>query len=155
MNRYIVNSDGSIISKRLGRPLKPYKGTSGYLRFMLYTESGPTNKAVHRAVAERYIPNPEDKPEVNHIDGNKENNAVSNLEWVTHKENIKHAYTLGLKCNRGSAHEGAKLTASNVRFIRFESEGIKNKTLAVCFNVHEETISRIRRGISWSHINEV
>lgn len=74
---------------------------------------------VHRIVAEAFIPNPECKKCVNHIDGNKLNNSADNLEWVTHSENIKHAYNTGLErkiC--GENHHAHKLTESDVKYIR-------------------------------------
>ena len=74
---------------------------------------------VHRLVAEAFIPNPENKDTVNHIDGNKQNNIVSNLEWVNRTEQMIHAYNLGLKTSRiGSKNSNAKLTDEQVREIR-------------------------------------
>jgi hypothetical protein len=55
---------------------------------------------VHRLVAETFIPNPENKRTVNHIDGNKENNLITNLEWNTHSENLQHAYDTGLQVRK-------------------------------------------------------
>lgn len=75
--------------------------------------------SVHRLVAKAFIPNPENKPQVNHIDGNKENNHVSNLEWCTNAENGKHAFDTGLrskeKCSRNAALR--KLTEEQVKNI--------------------------------------
>lgn len=63
-------------------------GKGGYYKIALSTNGELTQKLVHRLVAEMFIPNPEEKPCVNHIDGNKLNNVVDNLEWVTQYENL-------------------------------------------------------------------
>lgn len=68
----------------------------GYAYLMLYLNSKHTKKFVHRLVAQAFIENPENKKEVNHIDGNPRNNNVENLEWNTRKENIAHAIATGL-----------------------------------------------------------
>lgn len=76
--------------------LKNQKDKDGYLQVNLYQNKKAKHYKVHRLVAKAFIQNLENKPEVNHIDGNKENNCVSNLEWVLAKENIYHAYSTGL-----------------------------------------------------------
>ena len=68
----------------------------GYIYASISKNGKNYNLRVHRLVALMFIPNPENKSQVNHIDGNKENNVVTNLEWVTNKENIKHAWKNGL-----------------------------------------------------------
>lgn len=103
---------------------------------------------VHKGLAETFIPNPENKPQVNHIDGNKQNNSLENLEWVTNRENIKHAYKLGLAdpltWNR---RNNAKLTDEEVRFIRknYIPYDKKHGThgLGRKFNMHPETIRQL------------
>lgn len=75
----------------------------GYLQVVLYYKIKPKCFRVHRLVAEAFIPNPENKPEVNHIDGNKQNNCVSNLEWNTIQENSRHAWDTGLRKNVSEA----------------------------------------------------
>lgn len=72
-------------------------GTVDYLYVKLYVKDEFKNKAVHRLVAEEFVPNPNGKPMVNHKDGNKRNNLPGNLEWVTCSENHKHAFATGLK----------------------------------------------------------
>lgn len=66
-----------------------------------------TQAYVHRVIAKAFVPNPDDKPFVNHIDGNKHNNAADNLEWVTAKENVEHAYWTGTRPSRHFAENRA------------------------------------------------
>ncbi len=85
--------------------LKQYKGVinkKGYKMFDIRLQGRKgkrINKPFHRIVAETFIDNPQGKPHINHIDGNKLNNRVDNLEWVTNKENMQHAYKIGLQVN--------------------------------------------------------
>lgn len=79
-----------------GKLLRGSKDFAGYLVVMLYGSKSRTTCKVHRLVAKAFISNPENKPEVNHIDGDKSNNYVDNLEWVTGSENKAHAYSIGL-----------------------------------------------------------
>lgn len=89
---YEVSNLGRVCSfkGRYPKILKPRKDRGGYLCVTLYTGEKRVTKKVHRLVAEAFIPNPENKPEVNHIDEDKLNNVVDNLEWVTHRENMNH-----------------------------------------------------------------
>ena len=79
------------------RIVRQYKNFRGYYRVHLSRRGKNHMRFVHRLVAEAFIPNDEKKPQVNHIDGNKENNNVTNLEWVTNQENNIHAFDIGLK----------------------------------------------------------
>lgn len=82
------------------REIKPYKRGKGYL----CVELDKTPKAVHRLIAFAFIPNPENKPQINHKDGNKLNNSVDNLEWMTNKENSNHSFkVLGRKPSYGGS----------------------------------------------------
>ncbi len=89
-NNYSVSSDGSVRNDNNLRLLRPTTNSRGYLYVVLSNNGKTTTKKVHRLVAETFIDNPDNKPQVNHIDGNKQNNNVSNLEWTTAQENTNH-----------------------------------------------------------------
>lgn len=96
--RFEVSVTGLVRNKKTGKFRLPYINDNGYLIVGFYDSStGYTvQHRVHRLVAEAFIPNPDSKQTVNHIDGNKLNNRVENLEWATHKENLAHARNTGL-----------------------------------------------------------
>ena len=93
-----------------GKILKQQQNRCGYLLIRGKKDNKKINILLHQIVAETFISNPENKPEVNHIDGNKQNNCVSNLEWVTYSENLKHAFRTGLKKSKyGKDHHNIRL----------------------------------------------
>ena len=143
---YIITKDGKIINKKKGNTLKPQPNGKGYLRVWI----GKKLYFVHRLVAEEYIPNPENKLQVNHKDGNKLNNNVENLEWVDNKENRKHALNSGLHLC-GQKCPWSKLTEKDVIFIR-ENKTLTIEELADKFNVHRSTISGIINYRTWKQL---
>lgn len=92
--------------------LKPLKFTKGYLGIKLYNNSGAKNYKIHRLVAEAFIPNPDNLEQVNHIDGDKTNNKVNNLEWCSCQENMEHSYRIGLRDKTKLAENMRKLGKS-------------------------------------------
>ena len=126
---------------------------NGYLRVSLSKEGVNKTHKVHRLVATAFISNPDKLPQVNHIDGNKQNNHVSNLEWCTQSDNMSHAYKNGLKRNDGEFNSQSKLTQEDVNHIRavYKPRDKEFSTVALGkkYGVHRKTITRIVTGQYW------
>lgn len=127
-----------------GKLLKPAKGSNGYLGVTLCCEIYRNYPNIHVLVATAFIPNPYDKPEVNHIDGNKLNNSINNLEWSTEIENSNHAVKTGLQPSGGNTYNARgviQLLDNNIIY-RFTNiveatnvTGINNISRACKYNI--------------------
>jgi len=152
-----VSSLGKI--RRVGATsvLKLYAKNEMYF-YLCTTLSGKrVTLLAHRMVAETFLKNQNNLPCVNHKDGNKQNNCVNNLEWVSYSENTKHSYDTGLLKKRfGEDHHLSKLTTEQVREIknRYISRCRKNGTRALGreFGVKHQTISDIINGKIWKGV---
>jgi hypothetical protein len=151
--RYRVDREGAVWAIPKTRPerkIKQQPCQRGYMKVYLCEKSQVKMKLVHRLVAEKYIPNPENKPQVNHIDGCKANNHVSNLEWCTASENAIHAFQNGLRTvpdSNGNNSGNVKLSEEDVIIIKERlSKGERNIDIAKDYDVHPQTISSIKLG---------
>lgn len=124
----------------------------GYRRISLRVDSELLGYQLHRLVALVHIPNPNDYREINHIDGDKENNNVDNLEWCTRSQNMSHAFRTGLVSNRGILNPRARLSELTVINIRHCRGELTNEKLGKIFNVPTSTVARIMTRKSWSHL---
>lgn len=171
---YMISNKGRVWSKtkivssprgkylKKGRILKSHDDKRGYLTIVLINGKGRKNCKIHRLVAEAFLKNPELKREVNHINGIKADNEVSNLEWVTSKENKTHAWNIGLykKQDRlkftGENNGRAKLKEQQILEIRkkYKSGGISQKALGEMYNTSQSQIFYIVNNITWKHVEE-
>ena len=145
-----VNSLNPKTKKRQQRPvkgvvLKLRHDKDGYNRVCLSNYSKPSPLRVSRIVAVNFVPNPENKPHVNHINGIKNDDRVENVEWATLSENRRHAYSNGLQ---------GKLKPQDVREIRYMIEcGMRLSWISDAYGVDHSTISRIKTGDAWAWLN--
>lgn len=155
---YGCTSDGVIVRISPGRGAvvgqikQPTKGPDGYLRVTLSDGNHAKCVTVHKFVAETWIgPTPEGH-EIDHKNGDKSDNAVANLEYVTRSENIKRRVAVG--CGRGEDNHQSKLTESEVKEILSEhAAGVGYKNLAKKHSVAWETIRDIVKKRIWHHVN--
>jgi hypothetical protein len=132
--------------------LKAYEGNHGYLCLDLYKNNLKRQFAVHRLVAEAFISNPKNKPQVNHKKGNKLDNYADKLEWATVKENIYHAFNvLGRTVAVGEKNGRSKLTEKQVLEIR--GSKLTTRVLGKIYNIDQKQISNIKNKKSWKHVD--
>lgn len=156
LDRYVVCNKNIPTKIVRGRILKSFLDTCGYPRVHLSKNGVRKQESVHRLVALHFIPNPENKKEVNHKNGIKTDNRIENLEWVTHSENAIHAFSTGLNFiqnTKGSKNGQAKLNEDKVKEIILLLPHKRNKDIAAHFGVVETVISHIRSNKSWRHVS--
>ena len=154
---YYVTEDGNVYRlRKLGfKKLKSFDCGHEYLRINIFINKIPQQFSVHRLVAECYIPNPDNLPEVNHNDGIKTNNHISNLYWCTSSQNKQHAYDTGLR-KIGEEHHKSKLTEEQVKWIRQHyiprHREFGTRALGRKFKVHPSLIGYVIKNKCWKHI---
>lgn len=155
---YRISNTGLIYSKRRGKLLKPSLASNGYLTTALYARGdgyrgggGVRRTAgVHRLVAEVFVPNPNNLPEVDHEDSNRSNNNAWNLQWCTTQQNTQFSIQRGNRKQNGEHNTKARLTKADVLAIRASSlPGIE---LAKQYGVQPAAISKIRQRRTWRHL---
>jgi len=152
--RYQVSSFGRVKNIKTNTIIT---GSSDHGYYSIHVRPSKKSKQrrlrVNRLVAVAFVPNPENKPEVNHIDGNTKNNNINNLEWVTHSENMKHALKIGLVNNSGERNVHCKLKEIDVVNIRNRfKNGEKPHNIAKDYPVSMIQINRIINNKTWKHI---
>lgn len=152
---YKVTQDGQVIGKR-GKPMKGHIDRCGYREVVLsYYPNFQKSVLVHRLVLSTFNPIENMKSyDINHINGNKLDNRLKNLEWCTRSENIKHAYETGLKKKKqGEEHHAHKLDWDKVRYIRKNylrsSRTFGGAALARKFGVDRSTIAAVVFNETW------
>lgn len=155
IDRTIINSIGSVYNLK-GRILNPMNPINRY-PYVCITDNGVrTNKTIHRMVAEAFIPNPDNKPQVNHINGIKTDNRVENLEWCTPSENGLHAYKTNLSTPLyGSKSPSSVLKEKDIlsikRLFRMNKDFHRGK-VALKLGVNINTIVSIIKNRNWNHL---
>ena len=153
-NTYQISNTGKVRNKKTGLLLKPKYNKKGYQYINLsYSHTGRVKWYIHRLVAVHFIPNLENKPQVNHIDGNKQNNNVNNLEWCTNDENQKHAILNNLHY-QGEQHKSHKFNEINIKLLpKLTNIGFTVSQLNKLTGVANVNIEKIIKGKTWRPLN--
>lgn len=152
---YEVSSAGEIRNSITGRILSQYTDRDGYKYVSITVDGKQYHRGVHRFVAIAFIPNPDNKPEVNHKNGIKAINVVDNLEWATTSENVQHAFDIGLKeAIKGSKNSLSHYTDNQIiQVCKMLEKGISNKKISKKTGVERKYITDIKKGRRWRHIS--
>ena len=160
---YHITDTGEVLSSRKYKhptPLKQHLNRCGYLTVSISVEGVRKFRTIHRILGLAFIPNPDSKPQINHIDGNKTNNDLTNLEWCTNSENQLHAWSTGLReftpAQAESNKQYRKLTYADAEYIRavhiprHKEFGIR--ALARKFNVSKQPIQKILSNLNYKEV---
>ena len=137
---YLVSDHGDIVNTTTGKKLKPVKNSNGYYKVMLHGKQYD----IHRLVAQAYVPNPDNLPQVNHKDEDKASNVWTNLEWVTDSTNMKH----GTRGKR-AVENGSGIAKTIYQYKDGELVGVwsSQKLVSKVFNLKQTSISRCLNGV--------
>lgn len=152
---YKVFKDGRVFNNKTGNIINQRPNKDGYASFTAGAKQNRTRVKTHRVVAELFVDNPNNYDEVDHLDCNRMNPAASNLEWVTHEENIKRAYARGSHVGRitGEKNPKACLTEEAVRNMREEYEaGAYVSDIAKKYGCAWSTADNAIKGKTWKHV---
>ena len=144
--RYFITKNGEVF--RNGKQLNPFRQSKGYLKVEIWDNNKKIATYVHRMVAETFIPNPENHTQVNHIDGDKTNNRVENLEWCSQSQNIQHRIKI-LKVGMDQNHKGTKIPSNEVLILRWKRSinyPINIKETAKKWGLTPKYLSKVIRG---------
>lgn len=153
---YLVSNKGRVITKKTGLSRKFRTTWDGYYDVGLWKKGKKKTIRVHRLIAEAFVPNPKGLKIINHIDGNKKNNHVNNLEWSTVRDNTRHSYLNGLqKSLKGDEHGRSKFTNEQiVQVCELLDKKTPRKEIAKITGVSVRTIQSISSGVNWVHISK-
>lgn len=153
---YEVDTDGNVYSLKFNkeRLMKQCYNMFGYKHVSIVDKNGKRKTIhVHRLIAQAFIPNLLNKREVNHINGNKDDNSVKNLQWSTRLENMRHAHNNNLINIKGENHPTSKLTKNNViEIYKLREAGMSNVAISKIFGVSNGLISVIVNGKVWKEV---
>jgi len=150
---YEISNTG-MVRNRFEKILRSYKEGNGYMRIELNKNGSAKKHSIHRLVAGAFLGKRELPYEVNHINGNRVDNNVENLEWLTRSQNIRDTHIKGRHNQKSEKNNATKLTNREVSRIKLACLcGIKKSEISKIYNIAESTVFSIANGTNWKNIN--